>query len=263
MTLFKHELKMNIKSCLIWFISIAVLCDGCIFLFPLVKDSMKEMADGYSNMGGFSMAFGLDKLSIATIGGFFATEIGTMYALGVSLFAALLGIGILSKEEYGHTSEFLHTLPLGRKWIITSKLFAVTFLITIFDLLQFFLFMLSFLCIGEKVDLRSIIVYMLVQLLMHLEVAVICFAVSSVSKRNQFGMGLGLTLLLYMFDLISRITDKMENLKYVTPFYYSNSSDVIGNSGEVNGGLIAIACAVLVICITLSYRIYGQKDLAA
>ncbi|WFR57980.1 ABC transporter permease subunit [Anaerocolumna sp. AGMB13025] len=263
MTVLVHELKMNLKNFLIWFLSIAALCGGCIFLFPVVKDSMKEMSDSYANMGGFSAAFGLDKLSLATIEGFFATEIGTMYALGAAMYAALLGIGMFSKEEVWHTSEFLHTLPLGRNSIITSKLGAGVILLTFFDLLNFLIFLFSFIGIGEKVDIKPIAVYMLVQYIMHLEVAVICFAISALSKRNQSGAGLGLVLILYMLDLISRITDKMEKLKYATPFYYSNSSDIIGNAGEVNGSLLLIAGLMITLCIAAVYTVYGRRDLAA
>ena len=93
---------------------------------------MAAMAESFANMGSFSTAFGMDTISIATMEGFFSAEIGTMYALGAAMFSALLGISMLSKEEAEHTSEFLNTLPLGRMKIITSKLMAIIFLITLF-----------------------------------------------------------------------------------------------------------------------------------
>ncbi len=263
MTLIAHELKINFKSFIIWFISVAALCSGCIFLFPSVKDTMKDMADSFGNMGGFSLAFGLDKLSIATMDGFFATEIGIMYSLGGAMFAALLGISLLSKEEALHTSEFLHTLPLGRIHIVTSKLIALAIFITLFNLLHLLIFILSFVMIGENVDLQPVAVFMAAQYLMHLEIAGICFAVSSFCKRNQFGTGLGLTLVLYMLDIISRITEKMENLKFVTPFYYSNAADIFAGSGEINANLLLIGVFVIILCIALSCMVYGNRDLAS
>lgn len=263
MTLIVHELKINFKAFLIWFISVAALCSGCIFLFPAVKETMKEMADSFGNMGGFSLAFGLDKLSIATMEGFFAAEIGTMYALGGAMFAAMLGISLLSKEEALHTSEFLHTLPLGRIHIVTTKLIALAIFITLFNLLHFLVFILSFIIIGENVDLQPVAIFMAAQYLMHLEVAGICFAVSSFCKRNQFGTGLGLTLVLYMLDIISRITEQMENLKYITPFYYSNAADIFADSGEVNGNLLLMGGLAIILCIILSCMVYGKRDLAS
>jgi ABC-2 type transport system permease protein len=263
MTLIIHELKINFKSFLIWFISVAALCSGCIFLFPAVKDTMKEMAESFGNMGGFSLAFGLDKLSIATMDGFFAAEIGTMYALGGAMYAALLGIALLSKEEALHTSEFLHTLPLGRMHIVISKLITLAIFITLFNLLHFLIFILSFVMIGEKVDLQPLAVFVAAQYLMHLEVAGICFGVSSFCKRNQFGTGLGLTLVLYMLDIISRITEKMENLKYITPFYYSNAADIFAGSGEVNKNLLLMGVFIIILCIILSCMVYSNRDLAS
>ena len=112
-------------------------------------------------------------------------------------------------------------------------------------------------------ELRLIISYMLVQYVMHLQIAGICFAISSIYRQNQFGIGLGLALVLYMLDIMSRISDSMKFLKYITPFYYSNATDVIGNAGNIDGILVGIGCAVTVGCVALAYVIYGKKDLTA
>ena len=263
MTLFFHELKMNLVSFIVWFVCVAALCGGCIFLFPLMEESMGGMSDAFAEMGGFSAAFGMDKLSIATLEGFFGTEIGTIYALGGGMFAALTGITMLSKEESSHTAEFLHTLPIGRIGIVTSKLAALFVLITVFDLLNFGVFAGSIAIIGEEIDIMSMTAYMLAQYLCHLEIASVCFAISACLKRNQIGIGLGLALILYILDLMSRITSEMEALKYVTPFYYSNATDIFVNKGEIDLTLTAVGISVTVVGIITSYIIYSKRDIAA
>ena len=114
MRLFLQELKMNRKSFLIWLFAVAGMCFGCILLYGSVESSMADMSDMYSDMGAMSVAFGMDRISIATLEGFFATEIAIMHALGAAMFAAILGSNLLSKEEFGHTIEFLAVLPLNR-----------------------------------------------------------------------------------------------------------------------------------------------------
>lgn len=263
MTLFLHELKMNRVSFIVWFVSVAALCGGCIFLFPMVEESMAETAEAFSAMGGFSAAFGMDKLSIATLEGFFGTEIGTIYALGGGMFAAITGITLLSKEESGHTAEFLHTLPMGRCSIVTSKLIALVSMITAFDLMNFGVFAGSIAILGEDIDMMSMTMYMLAQYLCHLEIAAVCFALSACLKRSQIGIGLGFALILYVLDLMGRITEEMESLKYITPFYYANATDIFVNEGEINLTLAAIGIAVTIIGIGSAYFIYNKRDIAA
>lgn len=263
MTLYLHELKMNRASFIIWFVSVAALCGGCISLFPLMEESMGDMAGAFAEMGGFSAAFGMDKLSIATLEGFFGTEIGTIYALGGGMFAALTGISMLSKEEGGHTAEFLYTLPMGRSGIVTSKLAAIISLITAFDLLNFGVFVGAITITGEEIDMTSLVSYMLVQYLCHLEIASVCLAISSCLKRNQIGAGLGFALILYVLDLMSRITDEMDFLKYITPFYYSNATDIFASQGEMDLTLATIGCTVTVAGILATYIIYSRRDILA
>ena len=122
MTLYRHELKLNRMSFVIWLVGVLAMSAGCIFLFPMIDDSMAEMSDAFASMGGFSAAFGMDKLAITTLEGFFGTEIGTIFALGGGMFASLIGISALSKEESSHTAEFLHTLTLSRSKIVDTAL---------------------------------------------------------------------------------------------------------------------------------------------
>ena len=67
MRLFLQELKMNRKSFLIWLFAVAGMCFGCILLYGSVEASMADMSDMYSDMGAMSVAFGMDRISIATL----------------------------------------------------------------------------------------------------------------------------------------------------------------------------------------------------
>ena len=90
-----------------------------------MEDSMADMAEKYAKMGAFSDAFGFSTLSIATLKGYFAIEVGQIHALGSSIFAASIATVILSKEEDGHTAEYTFTLPVSRGKVIAMKFLAV------------------------------------------------------------------------------------------------------------------------------------------
>ena len=172
MTLLVHELKRNLKSLLIWTLSVGILCGGCLLLFESLEESMAEMAEAYSSMGAFSEALGMDKMNIGTIEGFYATEIGLMFALGGAMFAAMTGASIVSKEEEGHTSEFLNTLPLGRGYIAGWKYGALVVLVLLFQVICLIFIGIGFAGAGEWPPLREFVLFHGTQILMQLEIGI-------------------------------------------------------------------------------------------
>ena len=58
-TIFKHELRVNLKSLIIWMTCVGVFGFFCIVLFSSVKESMSGMAESFASMGAFSDAFGM------------------------------------------------------------------------------------------------------------------------------------------------------------------------------------------------------------
>ncbi|MGZ7142573.1 ABC transporter permease subunit, partial [Streptococcus pyogenes] len=101
MILLLHELKENRKSLLIWSLTIGLICYGSILLYDSVAGQLSQVADLYANMGEITKALGMDKVSLATLDGYYATEIILMFALGSAMFAAMTGVNSLAKEEEG------------------------------------------------------------------------------------------------------------------------------------------------------------------
>lgn len=262
MVIFCHEMKMNWKNLIIWTLCVGGLCFGCILLYTSLEDSIQEMADAYSRLGAMSTALGMDKMSLATLDGFYATEIALMHGLGGAMFAAITGITLLSKEETGHTAEFLNVLPLGRKNIFIQKYAALAGHILLFNAVCFLMHLSGYLAMNEHIPLKELLLYFLIQLLMQLETGSLCFAISAFTRKSLTGAGLGLVLLLYAADLMCRIVPALEGLKYITPFYYSGAPDIFtGNSPSPV--MVVLGCAVTVISFLAAFFQYCTKDLAA
>ena len=285
MVLLRQELRVNLKSLLIWSICVGFTCFGCIWLFGGLEESMEQMAEAYGQMGAFSAALGLDRISVSTIEGFYATEVALIYAIGGAMFGAMTGACMLAKEEEGHTSEFLNTLPLGRGYIVLWKFWSMVALIVLFNLLCILWELAGFVLAEETLgktgqiqeaasgakaavkifsrDLgRNLALFHGTQLLMHLEVGSICFFLSALCRKKQVGAALGFAVLLYVADLICRMIPDLENLKYVTPYYFSNGTDIF-TSGQVKTELAAIGVLVMVVTALAAFAVYGRKDLAA
>lgn len=261
MVLYMHEMKMNLKSLILWTLCVGGLCFGCILLYTSLEDSIQEIADVYSNMGSMSVALGMDKMSLATLTGFYATEIAMMHGLGGAMFAAVLGIGMLSKEEAGHTTEFLNVLPVGRSRIFSQKYMAVVSNIFIFNLICFILYILGFLLMNEEISGKEMVLYHFAQLVMQIELATVCFMISAFTKKNLMGAGLGLVILMFAADMMCRIIPAIEDMKYITPFYYSNAADIF-TEGSIDNVMFGIGLGIIVITFVMAGIRYGKKDFA-
>lgn len=262
MRLYRHELKMNIKSFLIWTIAVGGMCFGCILLYSSVESSLSEVGDIFSQMGAMSTAFGMDRLSISTMTGYFATEIAMLHALGGAMFGAVLGSNLLSKEEFGHTIEFLAVLPITRGRILFQKYLAMVSYLFLFQAVSFSSYLVGFTAMGEEIPWKHMGIMAGTQLLMLIEVATICFGLSAFSRRNMMGAGLGIALLFFAADMMCRVVPAIEDLKFMTPFYYCNATDIFTDT-ELSVGSILVGAGITILAFCLSCWKYLKKDFSA
>ncbi|MCR4586728.1 MAG: ABC transporter permease [Lachnospiraceae bacterium] len=261
LSIFKHELKLNLKSLLIWSLSVGGLGFVCLLMYTSMEGEMMDMADTFSNMGAFSDAFGMSTLSIATINGFFATEVGTVHGLGSALFAALLATVLLSKEEDAHTGEFLFSLPVSRGMTVLAKLLSLLAELVIFTLICGALYILGFAALKEDISWKEMMIFLGSMLLMNIEISAVALIISACSARNRMGIGLGLALIFYSYDLIGRVVPDMKDYLFLGPFSYTNASEIFAGK-ETPAAALITGAAVIITALLASFTIYMKKDLA-
>lgn len=260
--LFKNEWKSGLKSLLIWALSVGGMGFICILLYKSMEESMADMADSFASMGSFSDAFGMSTLSIATLKGYFATEIGTIHALGSSLFAASVATVVLSKEEDGHTAEFTFTLPVSRPKIITTKFAAVLVNLVCFTGICGIFYLIGLLGVGEREIGSDFVLFMLSQLVMNIEIAAICFVISAVSKKNKPGLGISVAMLLYVYDLMARVVPDLKDAMFISPFSYANATTIFSNA-KPDAAAWGLGAFVIIAMTLAAGTIYAKRDLAS
>ena len=194
MAILSKELKKGSKSLCIWTLGIGFMLFVCIFLYPEMKTEMEEMNNLFANMGSFTQAFGMDQLNFGTLIGYYGVECGNMMGLMGGLYAAYLGVGMLSKEEKEHTAEFLLAHPVNRCSVVAQKLAAVVIQIVVMNLVIFGGSILSVKLIGEELPLKEWVLLHTAYLLLQLEISLICFGVSAFLKRGSIAVGLGIAI---------------------------------------------------------------------
>ncbi len=261
MTVFKHELRQGRSALIIWTAAISFMLGICIVIYPEMSTQMGDISAMFADMGSFSQAFGMDRINFGEFLGFFGVECGNVLGLGGAFFAALLGISALAKEEKEHTAEFLLTHPVSRTRVITEKLCAVIAQIVILNLAVIAVTALSVLIIGEEADIKTLAMLFSAFFLMQLEVAAVTFGISAFLRRGSLGIGLGLAAVFYFMNIVANLIDETKFLKYITPFGYTESADIIAD-GALNGGYLAVGMALAAIGVILAFWKYGRKDIS-
>lgn len=261
MTIILHEWKRGRISLAVWAAVICSMLGLCILIYPEMSSQMGEVSAMFADMGGFSKAFGMDQINFGEFLGFFGVECGNVLGLGGAFFAAITGISALAKEEREHTAEFLLTHPVSRTKIIAQKLCAVALQIVVLNLAVLAVTVLCVLAIGETADAGTLALLFLAYFIMQLEIAAVTFGISALISRGSVGVGLGLAAVFYFLNIVANLTEKARFLKYITPFGYTDSADII-TGHTLNAGYLAVGTALAGIGIATAFLKYGRKDIA-
>lgn len=261
MTVFKHEIKQVRITLLIWGSVVGLMILICMLTYPGMDENASNT---FENMGALSDAFGMSQLSISSLMGLYGLECGNVLAIGGAFFAALIGIGMLSKEESEHTAEFLLTHPISRKRIVIEKLFATFFIIVLFNVLCLIFSIASFVLIGELENMvwNTFWLFHLAQFVMQIEIALVCFSISAFMKRGGLGIGIGFAALMYFLNIVCNISAEAEFLKYITPYQYAEPS-LIFSEASIDGIFMTSGIAYAVIGIIVAIWHYSHKDIVS
>ena len=260
MTIFFHEIRRARLPFFIWTASIGFLLAVCILIYPEMSGNMDSYSAMFSSMGPLTEAFGMDRLGFGTMTGFYAIECGSVLCLGGAFFAAMTASNIISREEKEHTAEYLLTHPVSRTKVLSGKLAAVVFQITLMNAILFALSTGLIYFIGEEIPFREIGLLHLAYFIMQIEIAGICFMISAFITGGSIGAGLGITVMLYFMNLIANTAESVSFMNRITPFGYCNGADILENM-SLDKSLIAVGAAVTLMAVLISYIRYLSKDI--
>lgn len=264
MTIFIREWQRNKKALIIWSLTISFMIFLLMSLFPSFaenSEAMEEFLKAYPE--GFLEAFGLDKVSMTSILGYFNTEAYSFLTLFGSIYAMILSASLLSKEENEKTIEFLLAKPVTRIEILTNKLALLIlnlFLFTIINSITAYIAFEAFKI--EDYDKSVLFLLLIAPFLLYLTFASIGFLFSVFIKKTKsvYSLSIGLVLAAYFLNIIANVSDKLTFLKYFSPFHYVDSADIIVNE-QLDISNIIVMLLITSVCISLSYYLYIKKDI--
>ena len=262
MNLFLRELKANRKALIIWSV--------CIFL--LVLSGMGKYT-AYSSGGQSAAVFndlpysmkallGMGSFDVTTMSGYYAM-LFLYIEITVAIHAALLGSGIISKEERDKTAEFLMVKPVSRIAIITFKLLAALVNIIILNIVTLVSSISMVAAYNKGTDISGEIVSFLLSMFIVQLIFLSLGAALAAFMRNPKSSGslaTGILLIAFVISKITDLTDRVNVLNVLSPFKYFSYIDIVNGNGL--SIVIVILSLVLVAAFSISiYLFYPKRDL--
>ena len=262
--MFKRELKINLKSFIIWTSILIGLFLVVFLIYPsIINSANMEMIDEMMKIFPEEMlkAFNMDISTIDSAFGWLKTEGFVFVLLITGVYSGILGSNILLKEESDKTIEYLNSVPVTRKNIVLNKILCGIFYI-ILMILIIGIFNFIGLSLSGEFDRKSYILLSITPLFSSIVIFAICLFLSTFTHKTKktLGISLGIVFVSYFLNVISEIGESTEFLKYISIFTLADIRNVILNV-SINPILVVLAICITVIFMILTMICYEKKEL--
>ena len=261
MNIYLRELRANLKSLIIWSVIIILLVVIAMTKFSAYANNPEMLAILDSMPKALMDAMNMHAFNLTTLNGF----LGVMFlyfALMGAIAAGMWGSGVVAKEERNKTIEFALSLPVSRTRLLTAKALAALTLSLLFVLVTW---AVTFIAIQSYQPDSSVTAFLAREMMAMAAIEVIFLAVgllvAAVSKRpKRTGViVIAIILALYYFSMITGLDEKLDFLKYLTPFKYFDAAELL-HQGGVDPVYWALTAGIVVLSLAGAYLAYNRRD---
>ena len=264
LNLFLNEFKNNLKGTVITSLVVVLYTAFSFLIYASMKENISKVTDFYYIMPeSFQVAFNFHINQWNNVLGYYVTYFVYFVPIITGCYSIILGTKLLSKEEQNKTAEFLLSRPLSRNQIISSKLLTIFIHILGINLLAFITALFGSGIVSDwAINLNSLLILHTYGCLICLLFGILGFFITVAMKRAKAitGIGIGIVLAAYFFDMMIRIFGKGQFLLYLSPFKYINLEAHSPNYGFDAWRLIYFF-GISGLLIILSYVFYRRKDI--
>ncbi|MBT2694811.1 ABC transporter permease subunit [Bacillus sp. ISL-55] len=263
MNLFKREMKANRKSLIIWSIGVIFMVAAGMGKYSSLEVTGQSMNALMADMPKSLQAImGTGSLDLSTPIGYFGVLFLYLAVMG-AIHAAMLGSNIIAKEERDKTVEFLLVKPVSRTRMITSKLIAALVNILIFNIVTFAtsVGMVQYYAEGESVtgDISLLMAGMFILQLIFLVTGTAIAAIYKNAKKAT-SLATGTLLILFILSIAIDMNEKLDGLKFLTPFKYYDAKLVL-EEGGFEPLYLALSALLLFGLTIVTYVFYRKRDM--
>ncbi len=262
MNIYLRELRANLKSLIIWTVIMGLLITIAVAKYEGYRNNPELLQVLDSMPKALLEAFSLHAFNLTTLEGFFGVMF-VYFALMGAIAAAMWGSEVISKEERLKTVEFALVLPVTRSRVVTAKALAALTNCVAFVLLTWGMSLLAARSYHPAADFYDFLALemqaMLVMELIFLALGLLLGCAMKQYRRSS-SAAVAIILGLYFMSAVQGMHEKLDFLKYLTPFKYFDAGEMF-RTGRMDGTYLALSAAIVLVCVTVAYWAYNRRDL--
>lgn len=265
---YKLEIRSHFRYTLLW----GGVISGVVLLLMAFFPSMQSQA--MQELSGAKLS-GIPDTVLAVLGiskdAFNLTDVLYFFAyvmqfvnMALSVFAALMGIAALIKEETDGSIEFLYARPVTRAQILFSKVLGIFSLLVVLKVIFVLVSLLAFGIFAGNSDwaknLQNIPRIFLGTLFVEtvfMSVGIFCSVLVKDSKRVS-SLAVGIVFGTFLLGIISVVSDKLKFMLYFSPLDTVKPNLII--KGEIGIAGLLIGSCVIVASLVFATFMYKKKD---
>jgi len=263
MNILVRELQANLKSLIIWSVSMIILIYAGMLKYSGFAAAGQSINDLFKQFpASVKAVLGLGELNITSVLGYYAVFY-LYFLLLTGVHAVMLGTVIIAKEEHDKTADFLFVKPVMRSKIVTAKLIAVLINITILNLTTLVASVVFVEMFNTGPPITDKILHLMGSLLIfQLIFASIGAGIAALTRNIKKATSLSASVLLTAFIVSAAIDlyNKIDFLKYITPFKYFPAAEVI-RTGTYAPLFLLLSLLLITLFTAITYYFMDKRDI--
>ncbi|WP_071461472.1 ABC transporter permease subunit [Bacillus massilinigeriensis] len=264
MNIVRRESKANAKSLILWSVGSVIMVATGMAKYAGMAGSGDSMNKLVASMPKSLQAImGTASFDLSKASGYYGLLFLYLLVMG-TIHAAMLGAGIIAKEERDKTAEFLFAKPVSRTKALSEKLLAAVGNLLIFNAVTL-LSSIAFIRMygnGERFE-ETIVLLMAALLFGQLLFLSLGAFIAAILKRPSAAgaCAAGMLLFTFLLSIAVNMKEELHLLRYLTPFQYFEASKIM--DAGLDPVFISLSLFLTVGFTTLAYYFYNRKDLGS
>ena len=262
-TIFKTELRRTRKSLVIWSAIVGLVALLGILEYPVVGRYTGEVEKALVLIPKLAqLVFGVYNINLTEAVGYYVVM---YYWTGLIVFthAMYTGASMIAKESRDHTVEYLFTMPHTRGAIVWGKVFAGLVNVAVVGAVTIGISLLAMVPVtDDPAVFRHILVSGAGLFATQCVLMALGFLCSALFNSYRAGVlaAMGVLVACYCGLFFVQYAGRPA-LAFLSPLAYFDISGVVHNG--LRWAYLALAAAVVAICLVLVQRLYANKDMGA
>ncbi|NUE03837.1 ABC transporter permease subunit [Halorubraceae archaeon YAN] len=258
----QYEVQRRQRGTIALTVGIAAVAAFFVALFPSFSGSgidIDQMLEAWPP--ALQEAFGIETL--ATIEGFLAVELyNFVWVIVLGLYFAYSAASVIADDIERDRMDLLLSLPVSRSQLLFEKVGSLLAPIVLINLGVAVAVYASILAIGESIALSRLVMVHLLSVPYLLACAAIGLILSVTVTRADVGKRLALAVIfvLYLLDSIAATVDGLGFIRYLSPTYYYNPTEILVH-GTYGIGDAAILLVITIVLLGIARSIFVRRDI--